>query len=58
MITLNGRTVTLKMTRREVCDLLLICNGMEGAKWSKIHDKIREQLDKFDAKMEENEDDH
>lgn len=56
MIKLNNRTVTLKMTRGEVCDLLIACNTMpavvESDKWKKIHDKMREQLDAFDAKLE------
>ena len=53
MITLNNMTVTLKLARREVCELLLACDAMsvDSAKWIAIRDKMREQLDAFDAKV-------
>lgn len=51
----NDMTVTLKLKRIEVCDLLMACivtdNMAEGAeKWSKLHDKLKTILDEFDAK--------
>lgn len=54
MISINGRTVIIKLTRREVVDLLLACDAMsaESDKWNAIGDKIRKQLNVFDLKME------
>lgn len=54
----NFRTVTVKMTRRELVDLLIACSAVadsKGAdaapnKWHKLHDKLREQLALFDLK--------
>ena len=55
----NSRTVTVKMTRIELCDLLIattsIAQGLEAEghtanKWHTLHDKLREQLDAFDEK--------
>lgn len=53
MLTLNERTVTLKLRRIEVCDLLLICAyySQTADKWKILHDKLREQLDKFDESL-------
>ena len=67
MINYNDRTVTLKLTRREVCELLLACSccGMvaeEGASvemWRRIHVKVNEQLNEFDEKnLEAHNDNH
>lgn len=51
----NDMTITLKLTRIEVCDLLLAClctsESAPGAKkWDQLHDKLEEILDDFDAK--------
>jgi hypothetical protein len=52
----NSRTVTVKITRRELVDLLVACatcseNVNDPAnKWNKLHDKLREQLALFDLK--------
>lgn len=52
----NSRTVTVKITRRELVDLLIACtacseNANDPAnKWNKLHDKLREQLALFDLK--------
>lgn len=51
----NDMTVTLKLKRIEVCDLLLAClaadSMAQGAdKWDKLHDKLMAILDEFDAK--------
>ena len=56
----NGKIVNLKVTRAEVIRILIMTNRMpvvheDGTPttWKILHDKIREQLDKFDAKHEE-----
>ena len=57
----NGKTVNVKITRKELCDLLCACTTIRLAamnrgteetatKWGKIHDKLKEQLDAFDEK--------
>lgn len=52
----NFRTVTVKITRRELVDLLIACNACSenvndpANKWNKLHDKLREQLALFDLK--------
>ena len=54
---LNQKTVTIKMKRIELCDLILACtNAMQnandgGEKWKKLHDMLKEQLDAFDEKQ-------
>ena len=52
--TYNEQTVTLKIKRIELCDLLLATTIVEqssdAAKWGKLHDKLREILDDFDEK--------
>lgn len=58
----NQRTVTIKLKRGYVVDLLLAClrcaeaakeGGERGTKWDYLHDTLREQLDAFDKKLEE-----
>lgn len=58
----NQRTVNVKITRRELCDLIVACDMIEGErqkhggtgeKWKALHDKLAEQRDAFDAKIEE-----
>lgn len=53
----NKRTVNLKLTRSEVCALLLACTEVEYAsdesdayKWEALHDKIQAILNDFDEK--------
>lgn len=54
---LNQRIVTVKITRKELCDLMLACTcakhnaGDSGEKWQKLHDTLKEQLDAFDEKV-------
>lgn len=59
---LNQRTITLKLKRREVCDLLMVCTVLSanlkgqddaGTKWDMLHDKIKAVLEDFDAKHSE-----
>lgn len=51
---LNEMTMNLKLTRIDVCDLLLACTAAQfsandgGQKWKDLHDKLREQLHAFD----------
>lgn len=60
----NQRSVNVKITRRELCDLILACDmivhyrkmhGGTGEKWKSIHDKLAKQRDAFDAKLAEEE---
>ena len=63
MVTKNNRTVTLKMTRAEVIDIMLLCNTIayqlqqtdpsSMKKWDHIHNKIYDQLKQHDKKHEE-----
>lgn len=58
----NQRTVNVKITRKELCDLIIACDmvgldrqkhGGFGEKWKALRDKLAEQRDAFDAKIEE-----
>ena len=58
-MTYNQRTVSVKLTRIEVCDLLIATTsiaqqlkkeGHTASKWEALHDKLSEQLTAFDAK--------
>lgn len=59
MMTLNQRTMTVKLRRNDVCDLLLACtcagrNAEDGGeKWKRLHDVLMEQLNTFDEKAVE-----
>ena len=57
MITMsNDKTINVKLTRGEVCRLLILITGIgEGESWKRLHDKIRSQLDEFDQKQKEKE---
>ena len=49
---LNEKTVTLKLKRIDVCDLILamssLANDVGSDKWKLLHDKLRQILDDFD----------
>ena len=49
---LNEMTVTLKLKRIDICDLLIACTATyhsSGAqKWADLHDKLEEILKQFD----------
>lgn len=56
---LNQKTVTVRIKRIELCDLLLACtavssaakaDGETGKKWDDLHDKLCAILDDFDKK--------
>lgn len=54
----NGFETTLKVTRIEICDLMLACMAAKeqandgGAKWAKLHDNLKAQLDALDAQLD------
>ncbi len=51
MMNINLKTRTIKLSRREVIDLLLMLDtNYESGKWNALHDKIKEQLDIQDSK--------
>ena len=54
-MTPNQRTMTLKLKRIEVCDLMIACTAIsesvdekDAEKWNRLHDKLYEMLDNFD----------
>lgn len=51
----NQKTVTVKITRHELCDLLIATQALEdhAEKWAALHDKLLAQLEAFDAKLDE-----
>ena len=56
-IPLNQRTMTIKLKRIEVCDLMLACTVLSDAtedakKWDDLHEKLKKMIDKFDATQE------
>ena len=56
MVSINGFETHIKVTRREICDLLIACNVMgreeESAKWKALHDKLLKQLNSLDTQLE------
>ena len=50
----NQKTVTLKLKRIEICDLLLACTLISAEtnaeRWDKLHDKLATILEEFDEK--------
>ena len=62
----KGKTVPVKISRRELCDILcaitsvakaLEFEGYDCHKWEILHENLKEQLDTFDAKNGGNEHD-
>lgn len=53
-MTFNEKTVTLKLKRIEVCNLLIACTtlsqGENRKHWKALHDKLIEILNDFDEK--------
>ena len=45
-------TMTLELTRQEVCRLLVACtacnHASEGKSWKELHDKIKNQMEEAD----------
>ena len=52
----NDRTVNVKITRGELCRLLIVLNCAGGETWKLLHDKLKKQLVAFDQKQEEKDD--
>ena len=52
----NLKTVTMKLHRIDLCDLMLACTmvdetvGDDNTKWSELHDKLAQILSEFDEK--------
>ena len=57
----NHRTMTLKLSRLEACDLLIavafLTGGQEAPKWIELYNKILDQIDKFDKELDKEGDD-
>lgn len=57
--SLNARTVNVKISRLDLCDLMLACTALdtetdpENTKWRKLHDKLKSILNEFDEKQED-----
>lgn len=55
----NGFTTTIKVTRLEICDLMLACvtakwaSTDNGEKWEKLHDNLKRQLEELDTQLDE-----
>ena len=56
MVSMNSFETHIKVTRREICDMLIACNVMgreeETTKWKALHDKLLKQLNDLDAQLE------
>ena len=52
----NHRTMTLKLSRHEVCDLLIALAAAKDAsnakRWEELHDRIRSMLADFDKELD------
>lgn len=52
----NQKIVNIELTRLDLCDLLIACtcvyNESKAAKWKKLHDILKQQLEKFDTDQE------
>lgn len=58
--TINDKTVTVKITRGELCRLMLLCTTaslVEGKQWKELHDKLQDQLIVNDRKIKEKDND-
>lgn len=51
MTNTNTKTRTIKLSRHDVIDLLLMLDAWtDESKWQVLHDKIKEQLDTQDSR--------
>ncbi len=52
----NHRTMTMKLSRHEVCDLLIALAAAKDAsnakRWEELHDRIRSMLADFDKEID------
>lgn len=55
----NHRTMNLKLSRHDVCDLLLALTAVKESSnanhWSELHDKIKIMLADFDEELDKEE---
>lgn len=55
----NHRTMSLKLSRHDVCDLLLALTAVKESSnanhWSELHDKIKIMLADFDEELDKEE---
>jgi hypothetical protein len=55
----NEASVYVKVSRIELCDLLLSCLAASdmandgGEKWNRLHDKLKDQLEAFDRMVDD-----
>lgn len=54
----NEKTVNVKISRFELCDILLSLTMLDeqyecSTRFKALHDKLREQLNEFDKKLDE-----
>lgn len=56
---INERTITVKMSRRELIDTLIalqeVGRASNSKKWEALHDKLQKMLLEFDEKAERSE---
>lgn len=56
-MTLNKKTVTLKLNRIDICDLIIACTALNYAtpedvqKWANLHEKLKTILNEFDERF-------
>lgn len=54
----NEFETTIKLKRIDICDLLIACTNAQqtamdgGAKWQRLHDELKRQLDELDAQLD------
>ncbi len=54
----NNFETTLKVKRIDICDLMLACLAVKelssdaGAKWERLHDSLKEQLNALDIQLD------
>ena len=55
----NEFKTTLQVKRIDICDLMLACLAAKelandgGAKWDRLHDKLKRQLNELDTQLDE-----
>lgn len=55
----NNFKTTIEVKRIDICDLMLACLAAQeaandgGAKWQRLHDELKRQLDELDAQLDE-----
>ena len=58
MKNLNERIVNVRITRHQLCDLLIACDAVYEAsgaeKWEHLHDELEQILNIFDEEVKHN----